>query len=640
MDSAADKQREFRLGTLRVQPRLNRVVSGREIRTVEGKVMAVLVALAQAPEYLCTKNDLLDAVWPNQAVGDGVLTRAIYELRRALGDDAAEPRYIENVPRRGYRLLMAPVFEEARAAEARRVGVTGVAIVASLVVMTGLGLRWFAHAPAASIGSIAVLPFLNMTGDATKAYVADGLSEEIIHLLAQQKALRVAARTSSFAFRDTRLTAREIGERLGVDSLVEGSVREERGVQRVTIQLIDTATGSHHSSVTIDVVDGDLFEAQNRIADRIVGMLAEAGAPVEPAPSANTGRASPEVYDLYLKARAALHERTQDSLARAKSYLDEALTIDAAFAPAHAALAHYYLVARAYLQLDAERGNVLIRESIDRALTLDPNNVMALVVLAASTADERDYAGAVNLFEKAIELQPSNSHARLWYGELLLLLGYRDAGRASIEFALQLDPLAGSTNTVMALAAAHYDDDPRLGSAARQADALGARLAPRLLSHHEFRAGDLHAFRRELDRYHEVIGIDSAATALIVQAAQGALDETALVAALEPHGTQRNSYFAREFCFLRMHDAALQALLREQAPRGGFVSDVWLPECAPLRSKPAFVTLLRSMGLIDYWAAHGPPDDCAGEAPEPFCASIGPATGQDRPPKSVLAVSS
>lgn len=623
-----------------MQPRLNRIASGRDVRTVEGKVMAVLVALAHAPDNLCAKNDLLDAVWPNQAVGDGVLTRAIYELRRALDDDAAEPRFIENMPRRGYRLLVPPVFEDTRAASTRRRMVAGIAIVTTTLVLTAFALRWSANPAAASIGSVAVLPFLNMTGDAAKGYVADGLSEEVIHLLAQQKALRVAARTSSFAFRDTRLTASEIGARLGVDSLVEGSVREERGVQRVTIQLIDTVSGSHHGSVTIDVVDGDLFEAQNRIADRIVSMLAAAGAPVESPTSTSTDRASPEVYDLFLKARAALHERTQESLALAKSYLDEALAIDAAFAPAHAALAHYYLVARAYLQVDVERSNRLIRESIDKALALDPNNVMALVVLAASTADERDYTSSVGLFEKAIALQPSNSHARLWYGELLLMLGYRDAGRASIERALQLDPLAGSTNTVMALAAAHYVDDPRLGSAARQADALGARLAPRLLSHHEFRAGDLHAFRRELDRYHEVIGIDSAATDLIVQAAQGALEESALVDALEPYGTPRNSYFARELCFLRMHDAALRALFREPAPRLGFVSDVWLPECAPLRSKPTFPALLRSMGLIDYWNAKGPPDDCAGEVPEPFCAAIAPATSRDRSPKEFLAVSS
>jgi TolB-like protein/Tfp pilus assembly protein PilF len=466
-----------------------------------------------------------------------------------------------------------------------------------------------------------------MTGDASKRYITDGLTEEVIHVMAQQPSLAVAARTSSFALRDLGMTAADIGDRLGVDSVVEGSVREERGVQRITVQLIDAKSGSHKGSVTLDIVDGDLFNAQARIAETIIQLLAEAGANVEPVVANTAGTASIRAYDFYLKGRAALHTRSTESLQAAKSYLQEAVQISDEFAPAHASLAQLYVVSRAYLRLGAEDARSLSESSFKRALALDPNNVEALVVAAALAADHGDYETSVGTFQRAIKLQPSHALAHLWFGEVLHLLGYTSAGWESISLALRLDPLAGSTNTVMAKSAAFFTDEERLLQAARQAESLNARHAPRFMAIHEFRSGNLRNFERELARYHDVIGIDQTATDLLVQAAEGSIDEASLIAQLEPFGLRQNNFFARELALLGMYSAALRAMLRVPSAEGTFIDDIWIPEFEPVRAMPEFIDLVRILGLDEYWRIHGMPDACNHGKPEPFCYRVAEAIG-------------
>jgi len=631
MPMEIDLSRGFRLGEWEVYPQRNRFVSARNRKTLESKVMGVLVHLARNEGEVVSKTDLLDQVWPNQDIADGVLTRAVFELRRALGDSAHEPRYIKNVPRLGYRLLPAPESIEkpiAGLTRSRRAHLRATSAALLAVLVSLLAYQVLVDDKRSSrIASIAVLPFTNMTGDASKSYITDGLTEEIIHVLAQQPSLLVAARTSSFALRDLDLTVADVGERLGVDSIVEGSVREERGVQRITVQLIDSKSGSHKGSVTFDIVDGDLFGAQARIAEIIIQLLAEAGANVEPVALSTAGTTSIQAYDFYLKGRAALHTRSTESLQSAKSYLQEAVRISDTFAPAHASLAQLYIVSRAYLRLDAEDARSLSEASFKRALALDPNNVEALVAAAALAADQGDFETSVVTFQRAISLQPSHALAHLWFGEVLHLLGYTSAGWDSISLALRLDPLAGSTNTVMAKSAVFFADEERLLQAARQAESLEARHAPRFMAIHEFRSGNLRNFAQELARYHDVIGIDQAATDLLVQAAEGRVDKSSLVEQLEPFGLRQNNFFARELALLGLHSDALRAMLRAPSAEGTFIDDIWIPEFEPVRAMPEFIDLVRMLGLNDYWRKHGMPDVCNHGKPEPFCHRVAEAIG-------------
>ena len=626
-----DKLRGFRLGEWYVCPERNCIASdGKELH-LEGKVMGVLVYLSDRAGQVVAKTELLDRVWPNQDVADGVLTRAVYELRRALDDDAGKPRYIENVPRIGYRLLEEPrseastEFKPSRVSRGRLKAVS-VGLMVILAAMLALQLLLGNSGPP-GIRSVAVLPFVNMTGKSNKNYISDGLTEEVIHVLAQQPALSVSARTSSFAFRDQGLTAEEIGQTLGVDSIIEGSVREERGLQRITVQLIDIRTDAHKGSVTLDVVDGNLFAAQSRLSEVVIGMLGDAGADVRPMPVSESSTDQIKVYELYLRGRAALQVRSAESLRAAREFLLEAIRIDDTFAPAHASLAQLHLVARAYLGIGVEETRDLAETAVRKALSQDPDNVEALVVAAALTADAGDYEESLQLFNRAIKLEPSHAIAHLWRGEVLHTLGSLRAGRESIETAVRLDPLAGSTNTVMAKAVAFFPDDDQVLAIGNRAREFDARLVPKFFALYYFREGDLQAFSQELIRYNEVLGIRREATELLIRAANNEIDRDSVADQLAPYAIRRNNYFARELALLEQHSAALDALLRWPSHEGSFIDDMWLPEFRESRALPGFVDLVRRMGLDDYWRAHGPPDACNHGAPEPFCDVVAPITG-------------
>jgi DNA-binding winged helix-turn-helix (wHTH) protein/TolB-like protein len=626
-----DLRHGFRLGEWYICPERNCIASkGNELH-LEGKVMEVLVYLSRKPGEVVSKGELLDHVWPNQDVADGVLTRAVYELRRALDDDAGKPRYIANVPRRGYCLLEPPEFEASGSYKPSsrfrvRLKTASAGLMVILAGMLAIQLLLGNSGPP-GIRSVAVLPFVNMTGNVDKNYISDGLTEEVIHVLAQQPELSVSARTSSFAFRDQELTADVIGRTLGVDSLIEGSVREERGLQRITVQLIDIRTDAHKGSVTLDVVGGNLFAAQSRLSEVVIGMLEDAGADVQPIPVSESSTDQIKVYELYLRGRAALQVRSADSLRAAREFLLEAVRLDDSFAPAHASLAQLHLVARAYLGIGIDETRNLAEEAIRKALANDPDNVEALVVSAALIADAGDYEESLRRFNRAIELQPSYAIAHLWRGQALHTLGYLQAGRESIETAVRLDPLAGSTQTVLAKALSYFPDDERMLTVARQAEAFNARLVPKFLALHYFREGDLQAFAQELGRYNEMLGIDAEATVLLTRAATDEIDRNSLAARLEPYSIRRNNFFALELAMLGQNDRSLDALLRWPRQEGSFIDDMWLPEFREVRTLPRFRELIRRMGLDDYWHAHGPPDACNQGAPEPFCEIVTLASG-------------
>ncbi|MGI9202909.1 MAG: winged helix-turn-helix domain-containing protein [Woeseiaceae bacterium] len=618
-----DSQQDFRLGEWTVYPSLNRVTANDESQVLEGKVMAVLLALVARHGTVVSKHELLDSVWQNQSVAEGVLTRAIHELRRVLGDNAQQPRFIETVSRRGYILICPP--ESIEPSVAPKTGRQAnpinrpMAVVAVCIASLALFAFIYNSSGQSNVESVAVLPFVNLTGDESKGYIGDGLAESVIHVIAQQENIAVAARTSSFSFRGQELTAEEIGGRLNVGAIIEGSVREERGVQRITIQLIKVSTGAHLASVTLDVVDNDLFDAQGRIADSILAMLADTGTKIQFGTRSGTREAAANAYDFFLKGRAALHARTEDSLRNAQAYFEESIRFDAQFAPTYAGLAQLYLISRVYLQLDAAQSQSLAEDSSRKALELNPDNVDALMVMAALTADRGDYEQSMRLFETVLDVEPSNAQAHQWYGEVQATLGYLERSRTSVETALRLNPLAGSTISVRAKIAELFDDDPTLFAAANHADSLGAMMASRSLALHAFRNDNAQDFATAMLRYHRVVGIDPGATELLVAAMKGEIAEAEFLNQLIPLGLSRDNFFARELAMLGLPDSALSALVRGTAGDGAYASDVWMPEFKDVRAAPEFVEVIEAMGLDRYWATHELPDLCRGVNPEPFC---------------------
>ena len=235
----------LRVGSWVVTPSLNSISSrGRTVR-LEPKVMEVLVCLAQHPGDTVSKDQLFQAVWPRTVVTEDVLKRCIAELRRAFDDDAREPRVIETISKRGYRLVAPVTACSATPAPAERV----------------------------VSDSIVVLPFINMSADPEHEYFADGITEEIIDALAQIPELRVVARTSAFSFKGKYIDLRIVGEQLKVRTLLEGSVRRAHNRLRITAQLVSAEDGYHLWSERYDREMTDVFAVQEEIARAIAERL-------------------------------------------------------------------------------------------------------------------------------------------------------------------------------------------------------------------------------------------------------------------------------------------------------------------------------------------------------------------------------
>ena len=212
----------FRLGECLVEPAKSRIFNPRGEERVEPRVMEVLVALTMYAGQTVPRDKLINAVWSTSYVSDEVLSRCISLLRRHLDDDPRNPRYIETIPKRGYRLVTAILEPGAGDAEST---------------------------PSESLKrtyeSIAVLPFAYLSDDSGYDYFSDGIAEELMSLLAKIKSLKVAARTSAFSFKDKNVDIRLVGEKLGVDAALMGSVRHSSRQIRVSVQLLDTRTGYH-----------------------------------------------------------------------------------------------------------------------------------------------------------------------------------------------------------------------------------------------------------------------------------------------------------------------------------------------------------------------------------------------------------
>jgi TolB-like protein len=335
--------------------------------------------------------------------------------------------------------------------------------VAALLVVLGVGIGtgWFlrpvsgpdetppaelaADAPAVADRSIAVLPFVNMSADPEQEYFSDGLSEEILNLLAQIRDLRVIGRTSSFAFKGRNEDLRTIGSTLGVAYLLEGSVRKAGDDLRITAQLIEVEGGSHLWSQSYDRRLENIFAIQTEIAGSIAEALrVSLVGPSQAAPVAQAATSLP-AYDLFLQARRLIQGRTRTGLESARRLLDEALALDPDYAPALAAAAQAVLLLNdrvlGYGDIPLDQAVVIAQPLLDRALALDPNLAEAHAVQGLLFSMQRVSPRAEAALARALALNPGLSDALLWQALVL-----RDAGRLREVLAAQrrlaeLDPL-------------------------------------------------------------------------------------------------------------------------------------------------------------------------------------------------------
>ena len=354
------------------------------------KAVETLLALVERHGRLVTKEELLRIVWPDTFVEENNLAQNVSMLRRVLGEGEDGRAVIETVPKRGSRFV-GPV--ERRADGPR---LSGEAAHDGGSPAAG---------PAPDVSAIAVLPFADMSPARDQDYLCEGLAEELINALTQVDGLRVAARTASFHFRGGA-DVRAVGARLGVGSLLEGSVRKAGDRLRVTVQLIETATGYHRWSRRFDRRLDDVFAIQDEIAESVAGSVR--GVVLSPREKELLARpqTGPAAYEYYLRGRQLLPRLTQADLRASAEMFERAVALDPGYGPAWAGLAMVH--ATLYEWFGAADDDLARAErSSERALALAPGLADAHVARGCALSLSRRCAQAAGEFEAAIRINPN-----------------------------------------------------------------------------------------------------------------------------------------------------------------------------------------------------------------------------------------
>ncbi len=299
--------------------------------------------------------------------------------------------------------------------------------------------------------SIAVLPFVNLSSDGENEYFSDGLTEELINALSQLEDLRVVSRTSVFEFKGKALNIRTVGERLGVSTVLEGSVRKSGDRVRISVQLVKVSDGCQLWATRFDRKMTDIFEIQDEIAHTIAAKLQITLTDRGGAPLVKRYTRDLEAYHLYLKGRFHWNRRSSEGFEKAREYFEAALARDARYAPAYAGLADYHISVASWGLAPPDVAWPNARAAAMKALDVDPSLADAHVSLAAfRTYYERNWAEGEREFRRARQLNPGDTNARVQYATYLTHLGRLDEARSETEEALLIDPLSATVNTCAA----------------------------------------------------------------------------------------------------------------------------------------------------------------------------------------------
>jgi TolB-like protein/DNA-binding winged helix-turn-helix (wHTH) protein/Flp pilus assembly protein TadD len=495
-----DDARVLLIGAWRVDPTTDEISRGTETHKLEPRTMRLLLYLAAHPGQVVDVQQLLDDVWSGVVVTPGSVYQAIAQLRRLLGDRAEHPTYIDTHSRKGYRLIAsvspwvepvkdvqppngenpaAPDPSSSPAEAGFRVGRH--LVVAALIcgVLSAVALAWFftsrARRPAPLTPamvtfappphSIAVLPFVNMSGDKEQEYFSDGLTEELLNSLSRIDQLQVAARTSSFYFKGKDVDLPTIAHKLNVASILEGSVRRSGNKIRITAQLNNAVTGFHLWSQTYDRDLSDVLQLQTDIASAVasalkVTLLDDVAAKIELG-----GTRNPAAFDAYVRASKAYWtwpQGEQDGLGIIAEFT-EAIRLDPEYALAYADRS----VALSDFAQEYARGPALLdyftkaQADARKAIALAPDLAEGHLALALLLQMSLDFRGATGEFERAVALAPGNARVLRDYGAFAVSMGKTEVGVAAAHRGVVLDPLNPQTHYWLGVSQAlarHYNE--------------------------------------------------------------------------------------------------------------------------------------------------------------------------------------
>ncbi len=412
----------LRIGAWRVDPALDEISKDGNTVKLERRAMQLLLCLAEHAGQVVSVEKLLDKVWAGVVVTPDSVYHAVAALRRMLGDNTKEPTYIANVPRRGYRLV-APV----------------VPWIDPVVMLISAATP---AQPAISEKSIAVLPFVDMSEKKDQEYLADGMAEEIINLLAKVPELHVPARTSSFYFKGKSEDIPTIARRLLVTYVLEGSVRKIGDHLRIAAQLVRADNGYHLWSETYDRDMQDVFKVQDGIANAVVQAL-QIKLMGGPLTRQQGGTQNLEAYQLYLRSRSGALQNTKTSLEAERKYLEQAVNLDPSFGLAWARMATNSLVKTVNGMMPPTEGFERARQEAQRALQLSPNLGEAHASISfVHCSYDWDWAAAECEVRCALDLDPTSSVVLTLAGYFYRTVGHWDVAERHVRAALAHDPLS------------------------------------------------------------------------------------------------------------------------------------------------------------------------------------------------------
>jgi len=415
----------FRLGPWTVRPDRGLLEGADASRHLEPKQMDLLLFLAGRAPEVASKDEIFEAVWPGSFVAEVGLKRNVSQLRRALDDDAREPRFIKTIPKRGYRMLQMPQPLETRLAPER-----------DSVAEHDSGRA--ARPRSGSAGarpSVAVLPFADISPERDQEYFCDGITEQIISTLSHAEGLRVAARTSSFAFKNRAADVRRIGGELNVAAVLEGSVRKHGERLRINARLIDVENGYNLWSSQYDRGIEDIFGIQEQLAQSIADALKVELSESERRTIEKVPTRDVEAYDFYLRGRQFFYRSKRRSIKNAVEMFERATSHDPDYALAHAGMADCHAYLFMYFggnPADLEQADAASR----RALELDPELAEVHASRGLARALSNHWVEAEQQFKSAIALDPNLFEAHYFYGRTCFVQG-------KFEKAVQLYQRAG-----------------------------------------------------------------------------------------------------------------------------------------------------------------------------------------------------
>lgn len=475
----------FRIGELRLDVATNELTSAPDGQSqhLEPKTAEVLAYLARHAGKVVSREDLLAAAWPGVVVGDDALTQAIIKLRKAMGDDARQPRYIETISKRGYRLIApvsglavppadTPSSAPAAATKSSRpvgwllglgLGLTVVALFFALSPYGGPDRKTSqvrdeaVRTPTASPPIVAVLPLANLSGDPEREYFSDGITEDIIGALGRYSGLRVIARNSVEQFKQRPATAHVVRQELGADYILAGSVRRRDGGIRTAVELSDTGNAQVLWSESFE--GHDFFEIQERIVQQIVGTLAVKLTRLEQRRVATMPTGDMAAYDLVLHARSLVVKTDRSANREARALLARALELAPDYAEIYVVLAQaeFHRAMYGWVE-DAATGFARSEAYALKALATDDPQAKARAHghLSLVFAVRREFDKALLEADKAIAANPSDAFAIDARGDVLLWSGRLEESIAAMETAGRLDPVGRSAGSKFDLVLAYY----------------------------------------------------------------------------------------------------------------------------------------------------------------------------------------